>query len=96
MKNDTVVIFVKRIDGKTKAGVDFTAYETVDKNKNRLSVRFVGDTPKPEKSCYIELEKFNENYWLDKRKVYPILRVKEYKVVDLKKDNTAVDNPFTD
>lgn len=61
-----------------KSGKKFTAYETLDKDKNRVSVRFVQDGDKaPEKPCVIE----PVTAWIDKRKRYPILRIKEYRII---------------
>ena len=73
----TINVYVSTVTDK-KSGKKFTAFETVDKEKNRVSVRFVqdGDRP-PEKPCKIELLEA----WVDKRKRYPIIRVKHYKTL---------------
>lgn len=89
----TIDIYVSQVTDKN--GKKFTAYETTDKDKNRVSVRFVqgGDKP-PENPCRIKLI----NAWVDKRKRYPILRVKEFeKVADIEKqDDNAIAELFGD
>lgn len=76
-------IYISQVTDKD--GKKFTAYETLDNAKNRVSVRFVQDGDKPpEKPCRIELI----NAWVDQRKRYPILRVKKYKLIsDIEKND---------
>lgn len=95
LNSGVVEIYVKLIEGKKVDGTNFTAYETVDKNKNRLSVRFVENcTPsKPTSSCYISLKNFGTDYWVDKRKAYPILRIRNFEVLDTPVHKVD-ENPF--
>lgn len=62
---------------KTQDGKKFKVYETTDKNNNRLSVRFIMDVKAPEKPCTINVI----DGWIDRRKQYPVLRVREYEIV---------------
>lgn len=80
---DFVDIRIRKVEGEKLDGTKFTAYETTDKNKNRLSVRFTEDNPngKPTESCTIRLRNFNVDYWVDRRKLYPILRVRKHELI---------------
>ena len=74
MKN--ILIYMSTVTDKS--GKKFVAFETLDKDKNRVSVRFVqGGDKAPEKPCIIE----PVEAWIDRRKRYPIIRVKAYRFV---------------
>lgn len=95
-QQDSVDIKLRKVTGKKKDGTDFQVWETIDKNKNRLSVRFTKDCKptEPKVSCTIRLRNFNTDYWLDKRKVFPILRIRNFEIVTDITDKKDVENPF--
>lgn len=78
MSND-LIIRVYKVEGEKKDGKKFTAWETTDTaDKIRTTVTFVQDGKQPPKeNCKIKIL----DGWLDKRKRYPIIRVKDYEVV---------------
>lgn len=101
------VINVYKVEGLKKDGkTKFTAFETTDtKDKIRTTVSFVQDgKPAPKESCKIKII----DGWVDKRKRYPVIRVKDYEIVadeterkdtlaELLADDTADgENPFND
>lgn len=73
------VINVYKVTGKKKDGKEFTAFETTDTvDKIRTTVVFVQDGKQaPKENCKIKIL----DGWLDKRKRYPIIRVKDYEVI---------------
>lgn len=77
--SNSLVIRVYKVEGETKDGKKFTAWETTDTaDKIRTTVTFVQDGKQPPKeNCKIEIL----DGWLDSRKRYPIIRVKDYNVV---------------
>ena len=87
-------IFVRKVNGMKKDGkTPFTAWETTDtKDKTRLSVSFVQDgqgEPKLEKDVKgVNIELIEA--WVDKRKRFPVLRVREYAVLET--ETTKTDN----
>ena len=101
------VINVYKVNGMKKDGkTPFTAFETTDtKDKIRTTVSFVQDGKQtPKDSCKIRIL----DGWVDKRKRFPIIRVKDYEIVeneterkdtlaDLLADDTADEStPFDD
>lgn len=78
--NKPVTIYVRKLSVQGSDGKKFTTYETTDtKDKTRLSVAFVQDGDKaPEKSCKIRAT----DWWIDKRKRYPKMRIRKYECVD--------------
>ena len=72
---------------KDENGKNFNAYETFDKNGNKINVRFTQDVkPQPPKNnCTIKII----DGWRDMRKKYPTIRIKSFEIVE--KEQTKKD-----
>lgn len=88
-----VVITVYKCAEVKKDGKVFTPWETVDKNKMRVSVSFVqGKAVAPENTCKIKVL----DGFIDKRKRFEVLRIRAYEIVsdNDKKDNDELSDRF--
>ena len=92
-------IYVARITGEKKDGTKFNAWETSDtKDKTRMSVSFVQDGKgepklgKDEKGVKIQVL----DGWVDKRKRFPVLRVRDYEILEKETRKENLDEFFDD
>ena len=77
----TLKIYSK--DVKTTDGRTFTAYESRDKMGNRVNIAFALKGKAAPEKCPVTVELVSAKW--DKRKVFPTLRIWDYKIID---DNT--------
>lgn len=66
---------VKTIDGRS-----FTVYESRDKMGNRVNIAFALKGKAAPEKCPVTVELVSAKW--DKRKVFPTLRIGDYKIID--------------